>query len=425
MEIKKAQMVRWLKGYSEDMFISLLARETAKAILSEMKRLRRIERAARKWSVFELSPGDFMDTNAVTSAVIHTEPVHLYNAPRFGIRWNGPSWPLAVSMDDGYWTPWHLADARERALRARVAELERERDEARADAYEKAQALAAVSGILFGTEVPATWDSYGAVADARRSVLGRDATLRSLKDSREVEAVALRERDEARTDKGNIALALGIECANNLAARARVAELEREVEDMRERARNAEAQRDEAVSLAHESLAETVAARADAARLREALTQVRDAMLATGQEPDGDDDPRRPVATAVWRALASAPSAEPTRNQCDGCAAGRPVDAHGMHRMSDGDGFACNYQQCQAHRYGSPTPRDMRVDESDAEAARLREALGDFLNCPMVVSEGTNPVIVTIHVARERVEKWRAALASAPSAAVVAKAVGK
>ena len=61
---------------------------------------------------------------------------------------------------------------------------------------------------------------------------------------------------------------------------------------------------------------------------------------------------------------------------------------------------------------------------AEADAARLREALEDFLNCPMVVSEGTSPVIVTIHVARERVEKWRAALASAPSAAVVAKAVG-
>ena len=46
-------------------------------------------------------------------------------------------------------------------------------------------------------------------------------------------------------------------------------------------------------------------ARADAARLREALTQVRDAMRATGQEPDGDDDPRRPVASAVWHALDS------------------------------------------------------------------------------------------------------------------------
>jgi hypothetical protein len=30
--------------------------------------------------------------------------------PRFGLRWNGPGNPLAVSMDDGYWTPWHLAD---------------------------------------------------------------------------------------------------------------------------------------------------------------------------------------------------------------------------------------------------------------------------------------------------------------------------
>ena len=69
--------------------------------------------------------------------------------------------------------------------------------------------------------------------------------------------------------------------------RARVAELERE--------------RDAAFRDAHR-------AEADAARLREALTQVRDAMLATGQEPDGDDDPRRPVAVAVWRALASAPS---------------------------------------------------------------------------------------------------------------------
>jgi hypothetical protein len=31
--------------------------------------------------------------------------------PRYGIRWDGPKSPLAVPMDDGYWTPWHLADA--------------------------------------------------------------------------------------------------------------------------------------------------------------------------------------------------------------------------------------------------------------------------------------------------------------------------
>ncbi|MGH8379311.1 hypothetical protein [Pseudomonas sp.] len=30
--------------------------------------------------------------------------------PRYGLRWNGPSSPLAVPMEDGYWTPWHLAD---------------------------------------------------------------------------------------------------------------------------------------------------------------------------------------------------------------------------------------------------------------------------------------------------------------------------
>ncbi|MBA1189318.1 hypothetical protein G7Z99_09670 [Pseudomonas entomophila] len=30
--------------------------------------------------------------------------------PRYGLRWNGPQQPIAVPMDDGYWTPWHLAD---------------------------------------------------------------------------------------------------------------------------------------------------------------------------------------------------------------------------------------------------------------------------------------------------------------------------
>ncbi|MFK3907933.1 hypothetical protein ACI2KD_07670 [Pseudomonas monteilii] len=30
--------------------------------------------------------------------------------PRYGLRWNGPQKPIAVPMDDGYWTPWHLAD---------------------------------------------------------------------------------------------------------------------------------------------------------------------------------------------------------------------------------------------------------------------------------------------------------------------------
>lgn len=29
--------------------------------------------------------------------------------PRYGIRWNGLTEPLSVLLDDGYWTPWHLA----------------------------------------------------------------------------------------------------------------------------------------------------------------------------------------------------------------------------------------------------------------------------------------------------------------------------
>lgn len=39
--------------------------------------------------------------------------------PRYGLRWNGPAQPLSVPMDDGYWTPWHLAEA----LRAENARL--------------------------------------------------------------------------------------------------------------------------------------------------------------------------------------------------------------------------------------------------------------------------------------------------------------
>jgi hypothetical protein len=40
--------------------------------------------------------------------------------PRYGLRWNGPQQPLSTPMDDGYWTPWHLADT----LKARCEVLE-------------------------------------------------------------------------------------------------------------------------------------------------------------------------------------------------------------------------------------------------------------------------------------------------------------
>ena len=60
---------------------------------------------------------------------------------RYGIEWTGPKTPICVAKDDGYWTPWHVAQAELAALRAEVerrhgigGELiiaRRERDEAR------------------------------------------------------------------------------------------------------------------------------------------------------------------------------------------------------------------------------------------------------------------------------------------------------
>jgi len=40
------------------------------------------------------------------------EPVQLQ---RFGVKWKGQTEPFMEQMPDGYWTPWHIADA---ALRA-------------------------------------------------------------------------------------------------------------------------------------------------------------------------------------------------------------------------------------------------------------------------------------------------------------------
>jgi len=42
--------------------------------------------------------------------------------PRYGLQWNGPESPVTVLIDDGYWTPWHLANAENERLQARVAE---------------------------------------------------------------------------------------------------------------------------------------------------------------------------------------------------------------------------------------------------------------------------------------------------------------
>ena len=30
--------------------------------------------------------------------------------PRYGIKWNGPTNPITTEINDGYWTPWHIAN---------------------------------------------------------------------------------------------------------------------------------------------------------------------------------------------------------------------------------------------------------------------------------------------------------------------------
>jgi hypothetical protein len=72
-------------------------------------------------------------------------PPEGYGLPRFGLRWNGPSNPLAVSMDDGYWTPWHLADQLKvdnERLEAERAEQWRLRRDVEADRDTKSAVIA-------------------------------------------------------------------------------------------------------------------------------------------------------------------------------------------------------------------------------------------------------------------------------------------
>ena len=41
---------------------------------------------------------------------------------RYGVLWRGPTEPTCEPMEDGYWTPWHIAQAR-------IAKAMQEREE--------------------------------------------------------------------------------------------------------------------------------------------------------------------------------------------------------------------------------------------------------------------------------------------------------
>ena len=43
-------------------------------------------------------------------------PPEGHGLPRYGLRWGGPDSPLPIPMDDGYWTPYHLAVRQMRSM---------------------------------------------------------------------------------------------------------------------------------------------------------------------------------------------------------------------------------------------------------------------------------------------------------------------
>lgn len=45
-------------------------------------------------------------------------PPHGDGLPRFGIKWNGEYEPISTPMNDGYWTPYHLAQKHLREIQA-------------------------------------------------------------------------------------------------------------------------------------------------------------------------------------------------------------------------------------------------------------------------------------------------------------------
>jgi len=42
---------------------------------------------------------------------------------RYGLRWQGHDHAIVEPMDDGYWTPWHIASATIARLEAELAEV--------------------------------------------------------------------------------------------------------------------------------------------------------------------------------------------------------------------------------------------------------------------------------------------------------------
>jgi len=70
----------------------------------------------------------YVRADTLPQPVLPPRPTTGAGMPRYGLSWNGPASPLSTPLDDGYWTPWHLASAENERLQARIAELERRED---------------------------------------------------------------------------------------------------------------------------------------------------------------------------------------------------------------------------------------------------------------------------------------------------------
>lgn len=81
--------------------------------------------------------------------------------PRYGIRWNGPKTPITVPMEDGYWTPWHIAAGQVRRLWVRGDDMQRDIERLRGIIFEARESV----------ERDFDWGEHPEPADRRRLVL--------------------------------------------------------------------------------------------------------------------------------------------------------------------------------------------------------------------------------------------------------------
>lgn len=157
--------------------------------------------------------------------------------PRYGLRWNGPTTPVAVPMDDGYWTPWHLAQG---ALAAVVschqmgtdsACLERQACE-RYDAHATQRRLAQVTAELERVAAQRDEALRVSVSFASQATRAEDELEQVAEDVEglraELERVAA-ERDTARELANDALQARDKALACEAAARGLLADLMRDV----------------------------------------------------------------------------------------------------------------------------------------------------------------------------------------------------